>query len=93
MRKDSLELWFEKQYEEFGKDAVLVGGVSCPGVSREQVDAAKEAVLHARLYFPIGYEISKNYSDAIRHIMKGKRRWMRAWRNSGIMWRSIIRNR
>ena len=73
VRKDSLELWFEKQYEEFGKDAVLVGGVSCPGVSREQVDAAKEAVLHARLYFPIGYEISKNYSEAMQPYYEGEK--------------------
>ena len=73
VRKDSLELWFEKQYEEFGKDAVLVDGVSCPGVSREQVDAAKEAVLHARLYFPIGYEISKNYSEAMRPYYEGEK--------------------
>lgn len=73
VRKDSLELWFEKQYEEFGKDAVLVGGVSCPGISRKQVDAAKEAVLHARLYFPIGYEISKNYSEAMQPYYEGEK--------------------
>ena len=49
------------------------GGVSCPGISRKQVDAAKEAVLHARLYFPIGYEISKNYSEAMQPYYEGEK--------------------
>lgn len=71
VRKDSLEGWFEKQYEEFGKDTVVVGGVSCPGISREQVDAAKEAVMSARIGSSLGYELSKQYFEAMSPYYEG----------------------
>ena len=93
VRKDSLELWFEKQYEEFGKDAVLVGGVSCPAFPENRWTRQRRQYCMPDCIFPSDMKSAKITARPCGHIMKGKRRWMRAWRNSGIIWRSIIRNR
>lgn len=73
VRKDSLERWFEKQYEEYGKDAVLIGGVSYPGISEEQLEAARDAVLNAKLNYPLGYAISGQYYDSMDPYYHGEK--------------------
>jgi ABC-type glycerol-3-phosphate transport system substrate-binding protein len=73
VKKTILDEWFENEAQTCVKDTVLIDGVVCPGVSREQVNQAKEAVLSAKLVNDMGYGFMERYSEIMQPFFDGKK--------------------
>jgi ABC-type glycerol-3-phosphate transport system substrate-binding protein len=73
VKKSILDEWFDEQEKLYGTETVMLSDGIYPGVSKEQIEKAKEQVYESRMQMPMGYVLGNKYVECIQHFYKGEK--------------------